>query len=290
MAELNAGALKVFGYLNTQFIVNRPRTDEGIAKGYFLKRPDGETYLVPGPDPDPEVGIKFGTMALYDPTHPEGVPWWQGLLRTLLLEKGYDGWMHDFGEYTPADAVFANGQTGVELRNAYPTLYQQTAAELCRAVKPDFTFFVRSGALGSNQWAPSSWPGDQHTDWTRGRGLASIIPAGTSVGMCGTNIWGPDIGGFFDAYDGSDAASSVELWVRWCQLGALTPLMRDHLGPKRMTNPQAVDMWTNAVTVETWRRYARLHNALIAYLYAYAAGASQTGLPTMRHLALRWPE
>ena len=290
ISELHDSGFKVLGYLNTQFIVNRPRTDEGIDKGYFLKRPDGETYLVPGPDPDPEVGIKFGTMALYDPTHPEGVPWWQGLLRTMLVEKGYDGWMHDFGEYTPADAVFADGRTGVELRNGYPTLYQQTAVEMCREVKPDFSFFVRSGALGSNQWAPSAWPGDQHTDWSRDRGLPSIIPAGLSVGMCGTNIWGPDIGGFFDAFDGSDAARSVELWVRWCQLGALTPLMRDHLGPKRMTNPNAVDMWTNATTVDTWRRYARLHNDLVPYLYAYAARAHQTGLPTMRHMALHHPE
>ena len=290
IAELHDAGFKVLGYLNTQFIVNRPRTDEGIAKGYFLKRKDGETYLVPGPDPDPEVGIKFGTMALYDPTHPEGVRWWQGLLRTMLIEKGYDGWMHDFGEYTPADAVFADGRTGEELRNGYPTLYQQTAAEICREVKPNFSFFVRSGALGSNQWAPAAWPGDQHTDWTRDRGLPSIIPAGLSIGICGTNIWGPDIGGFFDAFDGSEAASSVELWVRWCQLGALTPLMRDHLGPKRMTNPNAVDMWTNETTIDTWRRYARLHNDLLPYLYAYAAKAHETGLPTMRHMVLHYPE
>ena len=52
--------------------------------------------------------------------------------------------------------------------------------------------------------------------------------------------------------------------MRWCQFGALTPLMRDHLGPKRMTTPDAVDMWTNEETVDTWRRYARLHNALVA--------------------------
>jgi len=290
VSELHADGFKVLGYLNTQFIVNRPRTDEGIEKGYFLKQPNGETYLVPGPDPDPEVGIKFGTMALYDPTHPEGVPWWQGLLRTLLLEKGYDGWMHDFGEYTPSDAVFADGRTGEELRNGYPTLYQQTAAEICREVKPDFSFFVRSGALGSNQWAPSAWPGDQHTDWSWDHGLPSIVPAGLSIGICGTNIWGPDIGGFFDAFEESDAASSVELWVRWCQFGALTPLMRDHLGAKRMTNPDAVDMWTNGTTVDTWRRYARLHNDLLPYLYGYAAQAHQTGRPTMRHMVLRYPD
>jgi sulfoquinovosidase len=288
--ELHDDGFKVLGYLNTQFIVGRPRTDEGIAKGYFLKQPDGETYLVPGPDPNPDVGIRFGTMALYDPTHPEGVPWWQEMLRRMLVETGYDGWMHDFGEYTPRDAVFADGRTGEEIRNLYPTLYQRTAAEICREAKPDFAFFVRSGYIGSNQWAPAAWPADQHTDWSPDRGLPSIIPAALSVGICGTNTWGPDIGGFFDAYDGGDIATSTELWIRWCQLGALTPLMRDHLGPKRMTTPDAVDMWSDAQTVDTWRRYARLHNALAAYLYAYATIAHESGVPTMRHMVLRYPD
>lgn len=288
--DLHDEGFKVLGYLNPQFIAGRPATDEGIAKGYFLQRQNRGTYLMPGPDPNPEEGIRFGTLALYDPTHPEGVGWWQEMLRRLLVETGYDGWMHDFGEYTPRDAIFADGRTGEGIRNLYPTLYQRTGAEICREAKPDFVFFVRSGYLGSSQWAPAAWPGDQHTDWSPDRGLPSVVAAGLSVGICGTNTWGPDIGGFFDAYDGSDIARSTELWIRWCQLGALTPIMRDHLGPKRMTTPEAADLWTDAATVDTWRRYARLHNALVPYLYAYAAVAHESGVPTMRHLVLRYPD
>ena len=288
--ELHDGGFKVLAYVNQYFIVGRPRTDEGIAKGYFVKRPDGAPYLVPGPDPNPEVGIRYGSIALYDPTHPEGRPWWQAMLRRLLLETSFDGWMHDFGEYTPRDAVFADGRSGEEIRNLYPTLYHQTAAEACRDAKPDFAFFVRSGYTGANAWAPLAWPGDQHTDWSTDRGLPSIVPAALSVGICGANAWGPDIGGFFDAYDGSDIARSEELWIRWCQFGALTPVMRDHLGPKRMTTPGAVDLWSSAETIDTWRRYARLHNALVPYLYAYSAIAHQTGIPTMRHMVLRYPD
>jgi alpha-glucosidase (family GH31 glycosyl hydrolase) len=66
--------------------------------------------------------------------------------------------------------------------------------------------------------------------------------------------------------------------------------MRDHLGPKRMSTPNAVDMWTNADTVDTWRRYAHLHNALVAYFYAYARIAHETGVPTMRHMVLESPD
>ncbi len=290
VADLHEADVKVLGYVNQYFIVGRPRTDEGIAKGYFLKCPDGKPYLVPGPDPNPEVGIRYGSIALYDPTHPEGRSWWQEMLRRLLTKTGFDGWMHDFGEYVPRDAVFADGRTGDEIRNLYPTLYHQTGAEACREAKPDFAFFVRSGYTGSNRWAPAAWPGDQHTDWSPDRGLPSIVPAALSVGMCGTNGWGPDIGGFFEAYDGSGAARSTELWIRWCQFGALTPIMRDHLGPKRMTTPEAVDLWSNNRTIDTWRRFSRLHNALVPYLYAYATVAHETGIPTMRHLALHHPD
>jgi alpha-glucosidase (family GH31 glycosyl hydrolase) len=208
----------------------------------------------------------------------------------LLVDTGYDGWMHDFGELTPADAVFADGRSGSEQRNLYPTLYQRAAAEVCRATRPDVVFFVRSGYTGSNQWAPAAWPGDQHCDWSADRGLGSVIAAGLSVGMCGTNTWGPDIGGFFEPYARDDSARSKELWMRWCQLGALTPIMRDHLGTKREITPDTVDLWTDAETIGTWRRYAALHNALVPYLYAYAAIAHETGVPTLRHLVLRYPD
>jgi alpha-glucosidase (family GH31 glycosyl hydrolase) len=199
------------------------------------------------------------------------------MLRRLLVETDYDGWMQDFGELTPADAVFADGRSGWEIRNHYPTLYHQAAAAVVRRDKPDAVFFVRSGAPGSNQWAPAAWPGDQHCDWSSDRGLPGVIPAGLSVGICGVNTWGPDIGGMFDAGDDGASARSRELWIRWCQFGALTPIMRDHLGAKRMTIP-------------TWRRYAQLHNALVPYLYAYARLAHEAGIPTMRHLVLHYPD
>lgn len=295
--QLHQQGYKVLGYLNPQFFRWDPKSKqeravfrEGVQRRYFLRRPDGSTYVIPYLAINAGIHFAFGQAALYDPTNPEGVRWWQEMLRRLLVETGYDGWMHDFGEFTPRDAVFANGRTGEEIRNLYPTLYHRTGAEICREVKPDFCFFVRSGYTGSNQWAPAAWPGDQHTDWSWDRGLPGVIPAGLSVGICGTNTWGPDIGGFFDAWDRSRrTAASKELWIRWCQFGALTPIMRDHLGSKRWTTPDAVDLWTDEETVDTWRRYARLHNALVPHLLAYARIAHQTGAPTMRHLVLRYP-
>jgi alpha-glucosidase (family GH31 glycosyl hydrolase) len=111
-----------------------------------------------------------------------------------------------------------------------------------------------------------------------------------SVAVCGTNTWGPDIGGFFATPSDAAGPRSRELWIRWCQFGALTPVMRDHLGAKRRWVADNVDLWTDAETIDTWRRYARLHNALVPYLYAYAAVAHRTGMPTLRHLVLHDPD
>jgi len=287
--DLQAENFRVLGYVYPQFPTERAAFAEGARRGAFLKRADGSVFLVPSATGEAGGDFRRVDAGLLDPTSSEGVVWWQSLLRRLLLETGYDGWMHDFGEGTPVEAVFADGRTGRELRNAYPTLYQRAGAELCRATKPGVVFFVRSGYTGSHQWAPAAWPGDQHCDWSADRGLPGSVPAGLSVGICGANTWGPDIGGFF-ASDDPAGPRSKELWIRWCQFGALTPIMRDHLGAKRRSVADAVDLWTDDETVDTWRRYARLHNALVPYLYACATVAHRCGLPTLRHLALRYPD
>lgn len=264
--SLQDNGFKVLGYLYPQFRTVRAETKTGLASGYFLKQDDSSTLLFPAVYADPVLGLPHAPSALYAPTNPEGVAWWQGLLRRLLVEYGYDGWMHDFGEQVPVAAVAANGMRGEELHNLYPTLYQRMGAELCQAVKPDFMFFSRSGYTGSNAWAPAIWPRDQHTDWSWNRGLASSVPAGLSLGICAANTWGPDIGGFFHSATDAEAARSTELWIRWCQFGALTPLMRDHLGVKKDRTPDVVDLWSSRETIDTWRTYARLHNSLVPYL------------------------
>ena len=39
------------------------------------------------------------------------------------VDDGADGWMEDFGEYTPPDAVSADGTPGTQMHNRYPTDY-----------------------------------------------------------------------------------------------------------------------------------------------------------------------
>jgi alpha-D-xyloside xylohydrolase len=281
---------RVLGYLNNYFVSGRPRYEDGVRHGYFLRRADGRPYDVPcfAPETGPLGGFKAG--GLLDPTNPDAVGWWQEMLRALLQETGYDGWMNDFGEQVPSDAVAADGSTGETLHNAYPVLYQTAAVQVVDELGGDAVFFSRSGHTGSTAATPIAWPGDQHCDWSGDRGIGSAVHAGLSLGMSGVGAFGPDIGGFYYPVDDPALSESVELWVRWCQLGALTPVMRDHLGYKRAANPDAVDLFHNGMTMATWRAYARLHNALLPYLLSANAESARTGLPIMRHLVLESPD
>lgn len=64
-------------------------------------------------------------------------------------------------------------------------------------------------------------------------------------------------------------------------------MLRDQYGDRR---GQPTDVWSDDETVALWRRYARLHQALVPYLAGLAAEAQATGLPLIRHLVLHFPD
>ncbi len=289
--HLHRRGYKVLGYVNPQFLTHSLHFAEGVNKQYFLRYPSGRTYILPCPDPGRTGdGAATGAGALLDVSNPAAISWWSEMLTTLLRNVGYDGWMHDFGEFTPSDAVTAAGEPGSQVRNHYPVAYQRAAADVMAHHKPDAVLFMRSGYLGSTALCPAAWPGDQHTEWDTARGLRGAIRAALSLSLAGVNTFGPDIGGFFGTDDPEHNEASAELWVRWCQFGALCPVMRDHLGHKRRPGVEPVDLWHNAQTMDTWRRYAQLHLALLPYLQGLALEAHRTGIASIRPLLLEFPD
>jgi alpha-glucosidase (family GH31 glycosyl hydrolase) len=71
--------------------------NEGVANGYFVQNSNGSTYLMYS------LSIKF---AMLDLTNPAAVSWMQDIIiNQSVVEAGSSGWMCDFGEYLPFDAV-----------------------------------------------------------------------------------------------------------------------------------------------------------------------------------------
>jgi alpha-glucosidase (family GH31 glycosyl hydrolase) len=274
-ADLHALGFKVLAHFSpyirsvvVPYQLENPTFAEGVRNHYMVTRPDGKT-----------AGPTFEAMPTgnVDFTNPAAVNWWQTKIEGMLRDYNFDGWMEDFGEWVRDDDQFAAGKSGRVMASLNPLFYHKMAGEVVRRVKPDAVRFARSGAPGSQAFSPILWGGDQIDDWTWDNGFPSVVTAGITAGLSGFSIWGPDI---------SSASPSKELFIRWVEFGALTPIMRDHLWNKPKF---AVDLWFDHQTTDVFRRYARLHVSLFPYLYTYAVEATKTGLPIIRHPMLEFP-
>lgn len=249
--------------------LENPTFAEGVRNHYLVTRPDGTPA---GPTFEPVLAANV------DFTNPGAVDWWQGKAEKVLAQYKFDGWMEDFGESVRDDDRFAAGRTGRVMASLHPLFYHKIVFEAAHRINPDAVRFARSGAPGSQAFSPILWGGDQIDDWTWDNGLPSVVTAGITAGLSGFAVWGPDI---------SSGSPSKELFIRWMEFGALTPIMRDHLWAKRKFD---VDLWFDQQTTDLFRRYARLHVSLFPYLYTYAHEATQTGLPIIRHPMLEFPD
>jgi alpha-glucosidase len=211
----------------------------------------------------------------------------QSFLNGLLGEAvghGYDGWMEDFGEYTPLDAKSADGTPGTQMHNLYPTLYHCATFNYARGAPHPVAPFVRSGWTGTQRCAQIVWGGDPTTDWGYD-GLDSAIKQALSLGTSGISRWGSDIGGYFGALAGK---LTPELLQRWVEFGAVSGVMRTEANGFNLggnTRPQIFD----SGILPIWRRYAKLRTQLYPYLVAADANYRRTGMPLMRDLALVYP-
>jgi alpha-glucosidase (family GH31 glycosyl hydrolase) len=202
------------------------------------------------------------------------------------MALGADGWMNDFAEWLPTDSINAAG-SGMGRHNRYPVLWQEVAREAIDGApdgRSDRLFFGRSGWLGTPALADVIWAGDQRTTMDVDDGLPTIVPIGIGLGITGISTYGHDIAGY---QSGTNPGSSKETYLRWTELGAWSPVMRTHHGSKPNGNWV---WWSDAETTEQFRRYAKLHMALVPYMEGLAKVASETGLPIWRGLALAYPE
>ena len=272
--EAHQRGFKFLTYYRPYLIEGTPEFGTGVDQGWVVQDGGGEPLV---------FLLNFQKVAQVDFTDSQAKAWYQSLLRRGI-ELGFDGWMFDYGEYTPSRARFSDGRDGREMHNLYPVLAQAAVREILDSERSDgdYVFFCRSGYFGSQSLVGVSWPGDQNTSWEKYDGLPAVIPAGLSLGFSGVALFGSDIAGYLSLFT---PPSDRELFFRWVQLGALSPVMRTHHG--RPGGNWSFD--TDTETLDLFLQYARLHIRLFPYIFSYAAKASDTGVPVMRHLFLHYP-
>ena len=286
--KLAAQNVRVLTYVNPFFVdiakLGRPGRNlcaEAHDRGYLVREPNGQPYMIPNTD---------FSAGLLDLTHPEARKWWKDIIRSEVLATGASGWMADFGEALPYDALLHSDVAARSFHNQYPEEWAQLNREAIREAgrEDDVVFFTRSGYRKSPGSSTLFWLGDQLVTWDVHDGLRSAVVGMLSGGVSGFSLNHSDAGGYTTIVNSIlKVKRSRELLWRWLELSALSPVMRTHEGNRPDDNFQ-ID--GDAATLRHFARCAKLYKAWGDYRKQLVAQAAATGMPVARHLALHYPD
>lgn len=123
------------------------------------------------------------------------------------------------------------------------------------------------------------YSGKTNVSWKTLRSLPFYNANSSNIGI---SWWSHDVGGF----DGG--TEDGELYMRWVQLGAYSPILRlsSNFGKYHKREPWKWD----ARTFKIVRDYLRLRHRLIPYLYSEGYKYSHVGSPLIQPLYYKYPE
>jgi alpha-D-xyloside xylohydrolase len=209
--------------------------------------------------PAPPIGSNNPVLDLRDPAV---VAEFQRRIKDLV-GLGIDGVKADRGDENDLSAL------GPTLTNDYPLLFQHA---VMGALPKGAAAIFRAATVGSQSVVPGLWAGDQPQEYI---GLQRAIVSGMTASMSGFTTWGSDVGGY-----ATPPVDDAELFVRWAQLGAISPVME--VGG---SGPNATPWVLGRPAMDGLRAAAVLHYELFPYLY----GLLQARQPVFRPLGFGFP-
>ena len=248
--------------------------DEGLKEGYFATDKDGIVY---------KNSVWPGDSVFPDFMNSNTREWWAGNQK-IMMDLGVSGIWNDMNEPAsfngplPDDVVFNNDGTLVthkEIHNVYGHMMDKATYEGIKRATNKRPFVVTRACYAGTQKYATVWTGDNQSTWEH---LRMSLPMLMNLGLSGMAFCGTDVGGF-----GHDC--TPELLSRWVQVGAFTPLFRNHstIG-SREQEPWAFDKTTEDIN----RKYIKLRYKLIPYLYDMMYKCEETGEPIIRPLLFNY--
>jgi len=258
--------------------------DSGAAGKHFVCKADGSVYVAP---------VWPGPSVFPDFTRADTRRWW-GQLYKGFVEDGIAGFWNDMNEpavfetptktmpldnlhrvdtddFAPRDASHA------EIHNVYGMENSRATFEGLQRLRPDLRPYVMTRATyaGGQRYA-HSWTGDNNATWDH---LKLMVQQLLNLGLSGFPYAGADIGGF-------TGGPSPELLTRWHQVGAFTPVFRNH---SAKDTPRA-EPWVDGPRHLALRRAAIAERyRLMPYFYSVAEEHERTGDPIMRPVFYDYP-
>lgn len=263
--------IRFLAYNNPYLVKDGDLYREGREKGYFATGKDGNDYLV-----------DFGEFdcGVVDLTNPEAYEWYKGLIKKYLIEFGVSGWMADFGEYLPTDLVLHNGVSPMIEHNHWPVLWAKCNYEALEetGMLGEIVYFMRAGGTGSQKYCPLLWAGDQSVDFSRHDGLVTVICGALSAAMSGCGLHHSDIGGYTSLFGNT---RTKEVFLRWAEMAAFTPVMRTHECNRPEENFQ---YYEEEDTMLRFARLTQIYVALAPYMKELVRDNAIAGIPVQRPL------
>ena len=266
IARLRQRGVRFLAYINPYLVKGSRLYEYCKERGYLIRHTDGSVYHIKS------TTFDAGMLDLTDPAAVRYIK--DVLIKQNMLDLGVSGWMADFGEYLPVDCVLHEGDPA-KLHNLWPVLWAKVNREAIEEYgSGEEMFFSRAGYAGIQEYAPTLWNGDQHTDLTKDYGMPCVMPASFSLGFSGVPMVHCDIGGFFSF---GKMKRDGELFIRWMEMSAFSLLMRSH---------ESIRPWANAQfdapeVIPHTVRLTAVHAALKPYIAQCVKEAGE-GLPALR--------
>ena len=206
----------------------------------------------------------FGRGSAADMRIPGAYEWFKEKLNEYV-KLGVKGYKIDRGE---------EDELPLAEENLNAILFPKMAAEGLRDVNGnDFFMFTRNVNDTARKYT-AVWNGDTRSTFA---GLAVSIKTGLRSGAINFPMWGSDTGGYI-------RVPEKELFARWLEFSAFSPMMEVLNGPKRTIWDDYDDELVGIA-----KTYATEHHDLIPYTRSYHYQATQTGMPVMRALIFAYP-
>jgi len=213
-----------------------------------------------------------------------------------LFSIGMDAWWLDATEPEQGDRQGKIDSTQTSLgsfkrfANAFPLQTNKGVYENQRKTSSDKRVFIltRSAFTGQQRYGASTWSGDIDGNWEV---FHNQIAAGVNFSLSGIPYWTTDIGGFWvrpELYPKGVADPAYqELYVRWFQFGAFSPLFRSHgtNTPREIYQFGKKGYWAYDVQ----EKYINLRYRLLPYIYSQSWCVTSKGASVIRGLVMDFP-
>jgi len=218
--------------------------------------------------------------------------YWKQANDSLVGRYGWDAWWVDQCEPDNGKDLdsrrkshFAIGR-GIDYINTYSLMHSTGLYDNWRKDIPGKRafFLIRQAFAGQQRNATTLWSSDISCTW---KAFKIQVPQGINACASGIPYWTSDIGGYHYYWQAPywTTPKNRELFTRWFQFGAFSPIFRIHGKGERALFSDNWDAPMKSVLL----KYDNLRYRLMPYIYSLSRRVTKEGYTIMRSLAFDFP-